>query len=269
MASPDEADVVVVVRCWDPARHRQPQQFRDLARLVDDVRPELLCVLGIPRHQAKKLVQQSWSLDYYVSKEPRSITEARAGDRSGRGRPPVISVAFSKYPPSLEEWFPLQGLDAATIDVAPIQASAHVELGATRGTLEALDHAAPDADQPGARRSDTGRGEVVPHAHVVEVCVPLNAWKRRASPLELLEHYELTYEEVSTITLVMANNAAELASLRKAFRPDTVQNSVVFAAPGETHPNVIHQLTWWRAHEQGDPEGTLLLYSCLGEREPA
>jgi hypothetical protein len=148
----------------------------------------MLIVVDIPRHHAKKLGQQAWARDYYVSKETRAMTEKRAPKP---GTPTPISIVFCRYPFYSEQWFPL-------------------------------------SDQT--------------LAHVAEVCIPLNAWHPERSPLSLLQEYQLSYDEVSTLTFVIAHHTTDVGPLRETFAQEKVRNAVFYVlAPNQaTEETSVH-----------------------------
>ena len=168
---------------WSTSRSRFTSQLETLRTRVQSERLDMIIVLDIPRHHAKKLRQQAWVKDYYISKEPRSVTEKRA---SIPGTPTPITIAYCRYPFFSEQWFPLE----ATGPTGP----------------QSL-------------------------AHISEVCIPLNAWHPVRSPLSLLQEYQLTYDEVSMLTFVIANGATDVEGLRETFAPHKVRNTVIFILP--------------------------------------
>lgn len=208
---------------WSTSRRRFSAQLEALRDQIQNELPDVLIVVGIPRHHAKKLGQQSWTKDFYVSKESRTLTEKRAG---APGTPTPISVVFSRFPFFSEQWFPL--------------------------------------DQ------ESGL------AHVAEVCIPLNAWHPDRSPVSLLQEYQLTYDEVSMLTFVIAPSVNDLTKLNETFAPQKVQNTVVFVLPpevegvpvenmvacGTNRVKVVVQPRLWRVADQ--TTGIVSLASTLG-----
>ncbi len=205
-------DFSLIVSEWSTSRRLFNSQIESLRTRVENLRPETVVVMSIPRHHAKKLSQQDWTKDYYVSKETRSVTNTRTTTEV----PAQISIVFSKYPTSSEQWFAL----------AP--------------------------EEP-----DTTIG----FAHVVEICIPLNAWKPDHCPLSLLQEYQLTYDEVSTITIVVAPVVTK--DLQQSFHSDNVRNSVVFVSNSESGIKIEPQLRLWkRISSQAD---VVALISTLGD----
>ena len=102
-------------------------------------------------------------------------------------------------------------------------------------------------------------------AHVVEICIPLNAWKTERCPLSLLQEYQLTYDEVSSITIVVSTTLTE--ELQATFNAQNVHNSVIFISGGgaNSEPEVKLQLKHWeRLNSQKD---VFYLSSSVGESE--
>lgn len=214
----DPTDFRLYVLNWSAARKDFDAQLHLLHQTVQQHRHDVIVVYGIPRHHAKKLQSQSdWTKDYFVSKESRSVTEARP--RSGAGTMTsatstststllsTITVIFSKYPTSTEQWF-------------------------------ALD-------------KDAG------FAHVVDVAIPLNAWEPSHCPLSLLQEYQLTYDEVSTITIVVATVITP--ELKTTFCETNVPNSVVFISP-----MIEKQLRYWKEVTSPDTSTVFLVSSVEG-----
>ena len=220
-----EPDFSLSVWSWSTSRRRYASQITALNQLVKQSYPDVLVVINIPRHHAKKLGQADWAKDYYVSKENRQFTTDRT-PIGATGSPTAITVVFSRYPASSEEFF--------------------------------------------ARES----GEEQAAAHVMEVCIPLNAWRPDRSPLPLLQEYQVVYDDVSTITFVVSNH--EVDDLRTAFHPDNVQNSVIFITPQVENPTATNincglhsdqvaveaQLQWWDVVQEGSVMG---FASTLGD----
>jgi hypothetical protein len=102
---PLTADFKWSVVKWSTSRRRFSSQLETLKTRIHSERLDLLIVVDIPRHHAKKLGQQAWVKDYFVSKEARAMTEKRNPEVAGS--PPGISVVFSRYPFYSEQWFPL------------------------------------------------------------------------------------------------------------------------------------------------------------------
>jgi len=194
---PPPHDFKCCVVKWSTSRQRFSQQLDALREQIQHERVDLLIVVDIPRHHAKKLGQQDWTKDYYVSKERRSITEQQrvGGDQPQQSSPELITVAFCRYPYFSEQWFPL-----ATSD--------------------------------GSRAAESSRAAV---AHIVEVCIPLNAWHPDRTPIALLQEYQLTYDEASMLTFVIAPHVTPsgLNGLNDTFAPTLVHNTVLFILPAE------------------------------------
>lgn len=178
---------------WDASHRRVTRQLERLQQRVTCHSPDVVVIIGIPRHHAKRLVREEWSKEYYLSKEPKQITASRPRSQESAPAPPLITLAFSRYPLTSEEWFPLDDtiLDGATVP------------------------------------------EPSPFAHVFEVCIPLNAWNRDRSPVGLLQEYQVTYDEVSSITFVaLAEGVERVDGLMETFGPQrSISNSVVMMIP--------------------------------------
>lgn len=187
---------------WSTSRSRFSSQIEKLRNLIQRDVPDVLIVVGIPRHHAKKIGQQSWTKDFYVSKESRAMTEKRAG---APGTPTPVTVVFSRFPFFSEQWFPLEASPTLT-------------------TTQEEEDAAPPLGL----------------AHVAEVCIPLNAWHPDRSPVGLLQEYQLTYDEVSMITFVVAPGATDIEKLNETFA--TVRNTVVFVLPPELDGVAVEDL---------------------------
>ena len=173
MQSPPQDFKWSVVK-WSSARRKFSSQLETLRTLVSSEHPDMLIVVDLPRHHAKKLEQQSWAKDYYISKEARAMTTKRA---TTLGIPPPISVVFCRYPFYSEQWFPL-----------------------TDNSI----------------------------AQVAEVCIPINAWHPDRSPIPLLQEYQISYDEVSIVTFVIANQSNDVEQLRDTFTPTKVRNAVFY-----------------------------------------
>lgn len=205
---PPPHDFKCCVVKWSTSRQRFSQQLDALREQIQHEQVDLLIVVDIPRHHAKKLGQQDWTKDYYVSKERRSITEQqRSGgnveqSQQSSSGPELITVAFCRYPYFSEQWFPL----------------------ATEAT-------------------EGSRAAAV--AHIVEVCIPLNAWHPDRTPIALLQEYQLTYDEASMLTFVIAPHVTPsgLNGLNETFAPSLVHNTVLFILPTavEHHHRQPHQ----------------------------
>jgi hypothetical protein len=102
-------------------------------------------------------------------------------------------------------------------------------------------------------------------AHVVEICIPLNAWKTERCPLSLLQEYQLTYDEVSSITIVVSSTLTE--ELQATFNAQNVHNSVIFISGGggAAEPEVKLQLRHWE--RLNSPKDVIYLSSSVGESE--
>lgn len=176
---------------WSTSRRRFSSQLEALKTRILSERPDLVIVLDIPRHHAKKVGHQAWAQDYYVSKEGREITEKRQSQPS---TPTPITVVYSRYPFYSEQWFLLS------------------------------------EDQP-----ESG------FAHITEVCLPLNAWHPDRSPLSLLQEYQLSYDEVSMLTFVIANHVdkAQIPHLKQTFAQEKVKNAVIYILPPDEATNAI------------------------------
>ena len=211
-------DFLAIVFEWSLSRKVFATQLETLRKRVEvegRQKPDAVVVTGIPRHHAKKLAQQDWTKDYYVSKESRSVTATRTSIHA------PISVVFSKYPTSSEQWFAL-GSDSV-------------------------------GDEQG-------------FAHIVEICIPLNAWHPARCPLALLQEYQLTYDEVSTITLVIATVATK--ELKSSFNPSNVRNSVIFISTSSDgdpqNKQVEPQLRLWKRIANA-PADSIVLVSTIGD----
>lgn len=64
--------------------------------------------------------------------------------------------------------------------------------------------------------------------HIVEVCVPIGSWKPHRSPIELLQEYGLTYDEVATITVAASNSGASVTALQQIFDVNKLKNTIAF-----------------------------------------
>lgn len=216
-----KADLSFTVVEWSCARKNFNSQIEQVRIVVEQQKPDIIVITNIPRHHAKKLGQSEWSKDYFVSKEVRNVTETSrletikvVPDKNRIGEIPTpISVLFSKFPTSSEEWFSLE--------------------------------------------NDIG------FAHVVQICMPLNSWIPDRCPLSMLQEYQLTYDEVSTIAFVVTTEMT--TELQATFNPTTVKNSVVFISPKGCDP----QLRLWKVNGTvGDaPIITRKLMSCIGEAD--
>lgn len=203
------ADFRVLSHNWVASRKRIDAQLSSIAKACGYVgavgavgAADIIVIHGVPRHHAKAIAKADWLKDYYLSKERRKVTESRPG---GGGR---ITLVYSKYPLSSQEWF---------------------------------------------SKSD-GKG----FTHVVEVSIPINAWQHSHSPLALLEEYGLTYDQVATFTIVIADD--NIQDLMHAFTPASVQNSVLFVMPSAIRPQLVHK---WRTVEC--TANTIALLSCIDE----
>lgn len=94
-------------------------------------------------------------------------------------------------------------------------------------------------------------------AHVVDICIPLNAWIPSHCPLALLQEYQLTYDEVSTITVVVTTSMTP--ELKKTF--DEIENTVITIFDGK----IEKRLHYWRSsteNEKGN-DSSVALVSCV------
>ena len=204
-------DFKCCIRKWSTSRRRFSSQLETLRLQIQDEEPDLIVIVDIPRHHVKKVCQQSWTNDYYLSKESRSTTEQRS---TVHGKPTLISVIWCRYPFHSEQWFPLVTNDS----IARI-------------------------------------------AHIAEVCLPLNAWHPDRSPLGLLQEYQLTYDEVSMLTFVVATNAADVQALKETFAPDKMRNMVLYVLSPEAADSIdqinqikcgsSHMIVEFQAHPSG------------------
>lgn len=189
------ADFTIVPIFWNTTLGLD-KQFNDVRIKVELECPECVVILNIPRHHAKKIAQQDWTKDYFISKQ-----------KTVHGASRVCTIVYSKYPFTSEEW------------ITPTPSPAQSE-------------------------SPT---------HITEICVPIGAWKPHRSPIELLQDYPsdvdgyLSYDEVSTITVV-ASNSAGTASLQQVFDVSKVKNTIAFI----TNDSVAVDLLWWERLNDGD-----------------
>lgn len=175
---------------WNTSRRLFDSQVQKLQASVEKTHPDAIVIMNIPRHHAKKFTQASdWTKDYFLSKESRSITEGHQvlpeGSRD-RSAPTPITLVFSRFPPTSEQWFATDVTDKVSAEPAGF-------------------------------------------AHVVEICIGLNAWHPTRCPLGLLQEYQLSYDEVSTMTLVIASQITD--ELKHSFSTESVGNSVILIAP--------------------------------------
>ena len=213
---------------WSTSRRRFSSQLETLRSRVQEEQPDLITVVDIPRHHVKKVCQQSWTNDYYLSKESRTTTEQRS---PVHGKPTLISVIWCRFPFHSEQWFPLK----------------------------------------------TNNSNVANIAHIAEVCLPLNAWHPDRSPLGLLQEYQLTYDEVSMLTFVIATNTTDILALKETFAPEKMRNVVLYVLSPEAvvdEQNQVkcgssHMLVEFQAHPSGlwrvvDQGKIISLASTLG-----
>lgn len=160
----EESDFTIVPIFWNSGLNLD-KQFNDLRARIEHVSPECVVILNVPRHHAKKIAQQDWTKDYYVSKQSSKANVTR-----------VCTVVYSKHPYTSEEW--ISGADSSV-------------------------------------------------THIAEICIPIGAWKPHHSPIELLQEYGLTYDEVATIT-VAASNSANVSSLQQIFDVNKLKNTIAF-----------------------------------------
>lgn len=220
------SDFTLCTHTWKSSRKLFDAQIAKLQHMHTQHHPDAIVVMSIPRHHAKKFTHScDWTKDYFVSKETRAVTDSHTLANSAHPTP--ITLVLTRSPTTSEQWF--------AFDVEPVAA--------------------------------TGAGEVAqqPFAHVVEVCIGLNAWHPQRCPLVLLQEYQhqLSYDEVSTITLVVTTHVND--DLRKSFDYEVVRNSVVFIAPDE---KIETQLFCWKVLQEVPGESkTMMLASTLGEDE--
>jgi hypothetical protein len=210
-----QSDFSFYIVDWSTVRPNFNPQIDKIRQMVEQHQPDAIIVNNIPRHHAKKLGQCDWTKDYYVSKEVRSVTttartEAHPQPQENVTRPIPITVIFSKYPTSSEEWFALE--------------------------------------------NNAG------FAHVVEICIPLNAWKPDRCPLGILQEYQLTYDEVSSITIVVSTTLT--VELQATFNSQNVRNSVIFISD-DNEP--ILQLKHWKQEEHHKTKDLYFLSSSVSE----
>lgn len=170
-------DFTLTVFRWIPSRKKLEQTLKRLTSRVERHQPDLVVIVGIPRHHAKKVAQQPWACNYYLSKEPKTTTGQRIYET---GSPTPITVVYSRFPTVSEQWFPL---------------------------------------------TESG------FAQAVEVCIPINAWRPDRSPLGLLQEYQVTYDQVSTLTVICAATARDGAALLNGFDREGVRNTTLYIGP--------------------------------------
>lgn len=187
-----ESDFTIVPVFWNTVN--LDKQFGDLRAQMEQTSPECVVILNVPRHHAKKVAQQDWTKDYYVSKQ-----------KSAGGANRVCTVVYSKYPYTSEEW-----INAA------VNTDANTNTSVT---------------------------------HIAEVCVPIGAWKPHRSPIELLQEYGLSYDEVATIT-VAASNSASVSALQQIFDVNKLKNTIAFV----TNSGVaVDTIRWQHLPSVNDP----------------
>lgn len=202
----NRGDMNLFVVCWD--------NLSDCNRVTKDVemyQPDCVVIVGIPRHHAKKVLQQKWTKRFFVSKERKSVTLSRPNPRGVR-----ITLVLSVHPFTSEEW------------ISPT---------------------APPTDEPIIDQEfEVEKAPKVDVTHCAEICIPLGGWKALQSPIELLQEYQLEYDKVSTFTIVAAadENKCPLEALKEIFSPERLENSVIFVSKDEDKLNVQTQLRWWK-----------------------
>lgn len=190
-----------------------------VSKNVEAHKPDCVCIVGIPRHHAKKVLQQRWTKRYFVSKERKEVSLTRPDPRGVR-----ITLILSVHPFSSEEW------------ISPkIPAE---------GVIEPSETVEEDT------KSDI--------AHCAEICIPLGGWKTLNSPIELLQEYQLAYDQVSTITFVAVADESKcpIKPLQEVFNAEKLENSVVFISrnPEEIAPTISMQLKWWKQSNSEFPQ---------------
>jgi hypothetical protein len=200
----DQPDFTISVIHWKIGPKRVEEQYQDLRKKIESEKPDCIIITRIPRHHAKKVAQQDWTKDYFLSKERTEVTERRP---VRRGAP--ISLIYCRYPFTSEEW----------ISPAPqIVETSEIE-------------------------------RLVDITHVAEVSIPVGAWKKHCSPLDLLQEYQLKYDEVATFTIIALSETSQLELLKDVFH--SVENSVIYVSPDESGDGsqkcVELQLSWWRS----------------------
>lgn len=208
-------DFLLVVFEWSPSRRLIDSQIDTFRTKVEQLKPEAIVVTGIPRHHAKKLSQQDWTKDYYLSKETRRVTTSRSESTTPKTNTPIpISIVFSKYPTSSEQWFAL-----------------------------------------------TQPNQISGFAHIIEICIPLNAWKPEHCPLGLLQELQLTYDDVSTLTLVITTDITK--ELQASVN---VNNTVIFIAHGAIN-SAESKFRYWKKLQPicSDRITELQLISIIGD----
>jgi len=205
------SDLSLYVVAWDTLT-----DCEKVSKNVETHKPDCVVIVGIPRHHAKKVLQQKWTKAYFVSKERKEVSLTRPDPRGVR-----ISLILSVHPFSSEEW------------ISPNLPAVEDE--------EAL--------------LITGEGDL---AHCAEICIPLGGWKTLHSPIELLQEYQLEYDQVSTITFVAVADQSKcpIEPLEEVFNAEKLQNSVVFVSrnpEGDENAIVSIQPRWWKQIESEFP----------------
>ena len=209
-------DFTLLSVAWIPATGGLDKQYQQLRMKVDRHKPDCVVIVGLPRHHAKKVAQQDWTKDYYQSKEKRTITESRLTR--------VCTVVYSRYPFTSEQW---------------------VNVGVSSNEAN--------------ESSQTEKGGF---AHIAEICIPIGAWRAHRSPIEVLQEIqssladgvEVGYDEVSTITVVVATSDVDVGKLKQAFSVDKVRNTIVFVASGLT----FVEPCWWRTVNDDNVEADVV-----------
>lgn len=210
----EQADFSVVAIGWKVGPKQVEEQYQRLRANIEGHNPDCVVIIGIPRHHAKKVGQQDWTKDYFLSKERTNVTSRRPVTR---GAP--ITLIYSRYPFTSEEW------------ISPADATASEE-----------DSTASDI------------------THVAEVCIPIGAWKPHCSPLDLLQEYQLKYDEVATFTIVALTEPSQISVLKDVFNVEKLNNSVIYVCPPlegsdgtkMNDTDVYIELCWWRALRNDD-----------------
>ena len=204
-------DLTFSVLSWDVANNLLLQQPNNDGLVVD-----VIIVIGIPRHHAKKLIQQAWTKDYYLSKETRTLTLQH---RTSMAAPQPITLVFCKYPFYSEQWLPISLL---------------------------------------AQDKETTTSLV----HVVEVCIPMNAWQANRSPIHVLQEYQVSYEDVSIVTFVVAQDISHFSQVSQTFSDES---SVVFVAPSSSTSGfqIETQFHFWKLDGMIEERNLISLTSTL------
>ncbi len=165
---------------WITSREKFDQLCIDIQNTVQEHKFEVIIINNIPRHHIKKMQSlTNWMYDYYISKESRQVTQSSKKN--------TISILFSKYPPTTEQWL----VDASQKNLT----------------------------------------------HVVDICVPLNAWINQKKLLNYLQECKITYDDLCTITFVMTCTKLLGVDIRETFSITNIPNSVFFISQNSS----IHQ----------------------------